>query len=83
MVLSFIGSDVGEGFEVVGRSGGDRGTGNNVGGGVGDVRKREVLDSVKDGPDKLWRWGARRGSNRRGRAEGIGTGTWVVPGVEV
>ena len=69
--------------EVVGWDGGDRGTGDDIGGGIRDVEEREVLDVVKGGPDELWRWGARRGSDRRWGAEGKGIRAGVVPGVEV
>ena len=72
-----------EGFEVVCRSGGDRGTGDDIGGAVRNVEEGEVLNIVKSGPDKLWRWEARRESDGRWGAEGIGTGTWVVPSVEI
>ena len=82
-VLRFVGGDVGKEFEVVGGSGGDGGTSDDVGGGVGDVEEREVLDVIKGRPDKLWRWGVRRGSDRRGGAEGKGVRAGVIPGVEV
>ena len=82
-VLGFVGGDVGEEFEVVGRSGGDGGTGDDISRGVGDVEEGIVLDVVKGGPDEFWRWGARRGSDGGRGTEGVGTRTWVVPGVEV
>ena len=82
-VLGLVGGNVSKEFEVVGRGRGDGGTGDDVGGGVGDVEEGEVFSVVKSGPDKLWRWGARRGSDGRWGAKGIGAGTWVVPSVEV
>ena len=82
-VFGLVGGNMGKEFEVVGGSGGDGGTSDDVGGGVGDVEEGEVLDVVKGGPDEFWRRRARRGSDRRGGAEGIGTRTWVVPGVKV
>jgi len=82
-VLGFVGGNMGKEFEIVGGSGGDRGTGDDVGGGVGDVEKWVVLNIVKGRPDEFWQWGARWGSDRRGGAKGVGTGTWVVLGVEV
>jgi len=82
-VLGLIEGDVGKGFEVVGGSRGDRGTGDDVGRGIGGAEKGEVLDVVKSRPDELWQWGARRGSDRRWGVEGVGTGTWVVPSVEI
>ena len=54
IVLRLIGGDVGKEFKVIGGSGGDGGTGNDVGWGVGDVEEGKVLDVVKNGPDKLW-----------------------------
>ena len=74
---------MGKGFEVGDRSGGDRGAGDDVGGGVRDVEEGKVLNVVKGGPDELWRWGARRGSNRRGGVIGVGVQAGVIPGVEV
>ena len=82
-VLGLVGGNVGEEFEVIGGSGGDGGTGDDVVGGVGDVKKREVLDVVKGGPDKFWRRGARRRNDGRGGSEGVGIWAGVVPGVEV
>ena len=55
-VLRLVGSDVGKKVEVVGWSRGDRGAGDNVGRGVGDIEERKVLDVVKGGLDELWRW---------------------------
>ena len=82
-VLRLVVGDVGKEFKIVGRSGGDGGTGDDVGGGVRDVEEREVLDVVKGRPDKFWRWRARRGSDWGGGVEGVSTRTWVIPGVEV
>ena len=55
-VLRLVGGDVGKEFKVIGGSGGDGGTGDDIDRGVGDVEEWEVLDVVKSGPDKLWRW---------------------------
>ena len=82
-VFRLVGGDVGKKFEVVGGSGGDGGTGDNIGGGVRDVEEGEVLDVVKGGPDEFGRWGVRRGSDWGGGAEGVGTRTGIIPGVEV
>ena len=54
MVLRLVGGDVGEEFEVVGRGGGDGGTSDNIGWGVGDVEEGKVLDIIKGGPDEFW-----------------------------
>ena len=53
-ILGFVGSDVGKGFETGDGSGGDGGASDNIGGGVGDVEERIVLDVVKSRPDELW-----------------------------
>ena len=82
-VFDFVGGDVGEDFKVVGGSGGDGGTGNDVHRGIWDVEEGIVLRVVKSGPDKFWRWGARRGSDGGRRTESVGTGAGIVPGVEV
>ena len=74
---------MGKDFETVGRGRRDRGSSDNIGRAVQDVEEGEVLDIIKGGPDELWWWGARRGSNRRGGTEGVGIGTWVIPSVEV
>ena len=55
-VLGLVLGNVGKEFEVVGGSGGDRGTGDDICGGVRDVKEWVVLDVVKGRPDKLWRW---------------------------
>ena len=82
-VLRLVGGDVSEELKVVGGSGGDGGAGDDVGGGIGDVEEREVLNVVKGGPDKLWRWGARRGSDGGRGTEGVSTWARIVPGIEV
>jgi len=82
-VLGLVGSDVGKSVEVVGRSGGDGATNDNISGAVRDIEEGVVFQVVKGGPDKFWRWEARRGSDGRWGAEGVGTGTWVVPSVEI
>ena len=78
-----VSGDVGEELEVVGGSGRDGGAGDDIGGGVGDVKEGVVFWVVKSGPDKFWRWGARRGSNWGGGAEGVSTRAGIIPGVEV
>ena len=82
-ILGFVSGDVGEELKVIGGSGGDGGTGDNVGGRVGDVKEGVVFWVVKSGPDKFWRWGARRGSDRRWEAIGEGVRAGVIPGVKV
>jgi len=51
LVLGLVVGNMGEELKVVGRSRGDRGTGNDVGGGVRDIEEGKVLDVVKGGPD--------------------------------
>ena len=54
-VLGFVGGDVGKGFEAIGRSQRDGGTGDNIGRRVRDIEEGIVLDVVKGRPDELWR----------------------------
>ena len=82
-VLRLVGGDVGKEFEVVGWGGRDGGTGDDIGRGVGDVEEGIILDVVKGRPDKLWRWGARRGSDGGRGTEGVNTWAGIVPGIEV
>jgi len=56
-VLGFVGGDVGKDVETINWGGGDRGTGDNIIGAIRDVKKRELLDIVKGGPDGSRRWG--------------------------
>jgi len=55
MVLGFVGGDVREYVKTKDGGGRDRGTGNDVGGAVGDV-EGEVFDVIKGGPDRSGRW---------------------------
>jgi len=76
-VFRFIEGNVGKGLEVIGRSRGDRGTGDNILGAVGDIEEGEVLDVVKSRPDKL------RGLGDDG-LEDVGGDierAWIVPSV--
>ena len=54
-ILRLVSGDMGKEFKVVGRSRGDGGAGDDIGGEVRDVEEREVLDIVKGGPDEFWR----------------------------
>jgi len=83
LVLGLVEGNVGEGVKTGSRSRGDRGTGDNICRAVRDIEEGIIFQVVKGGPDKFWRRRARRGSNRRGGVVGIGTRTWVVPGVEI
>ena len=57
MILGFVEGNMGKGFEAVDRGGRDGGTSDNILWAVWDVKKREVLDVVKGGPDRSRRWG--------------------------
>jgi len=57
LVLRLVESDVGKSVKAGGRSRGDGGTGDDVGGAIRDVEERVVFDVVKSGPDKLGGWG--------------------------
>jgi len=49
-----VGSNMGKNFKIIGRSRGDGGAGDNIGGGVWNIEEWEVLDVIESGPDKLW-----------------------------
>jgi len=51
-VLGLVGGDVGEDVKTNNWGRGDGGTGNDIGGTVRDVKKREVLNIIKGGPDR-------------------------------
>ena len=57
MVLDFVEGDVGKGVKAVDRSGGDRGTGDDVRRAVRDVKEGIIFLIVEDGPSKLGGWG--------------------------
>ena len=54
MILGFVGGNIGKGFKVVGRDWENRGTGDDIGRGVRDVKEWKILDIIKSGPDKFW-----------------------------
>ena len=86
-VLGLVGGDVGEDVKTDNWGGGDGGTGDDVGGAVGDVEEREVLVVIKGGPDRRGRWGILKLGGLRSGIDGLeDTGsvvkrTWVVPSV--
>jgi len=86
-VLGFVGGDVGEDVKTVNWGGGDRGTGNDIGGTVRDVEEREILDVVKGGPDRSRGWGILELGGLRSRGDGLEDTSgdvkraWIVPSV--
>jgi len=86
-VLKLVGGDVGEDVKANNGGGGDGGTGDDVGGTVGDVEEREVFDVVKGSPDRSRGWGILKLGGLRSRVNRLeDTGgnvkrTWVVPSV--
>ena len=87
LVLRLVGGDVGKDVKTINWGGGDGGAGDDIIRAVRDVKKREVLDVVKGGPDRSGRWGIlelgrlRSGVNRLEDMSGNVKGTWVVPSV--
>jgi len=55
MVLGLVGGNVGEDIKTINWGRGDGGAGDDIIGAVWDVKKREVLDVVKGGPDRSGR----------------------------
>ena len=84
-VGGFVGGDVGEDIEAKDGSGGDRSTGNDIGGAVRDVEEGEVFDVVESGPDRSGRWRVPKlgglWDNRLKDAGSDVKGTWVIPSV--
>ena len=84
-VLRLVGGDVGEDVETINWGGGDGGTGDNIIGAVWDIKKREVLDVVKGGPDRSGRWGILKlGRLRVDGLEDAGGDVeraWVIPSI--
>ena len=84
-VLGLMGGDVGKNVETKDGGGGDRGTGDNIGGAVRDVEEGEVLVVVKGGPDRSGRWRILElGGLRDDGLEDAGGDikrTWVIPSV--
>jgi len=62
-ILGFVDSDMGEDVETEDGSRGDRGTGDDVSGAVGDVEEGVIFRVVKDRPGELGGWGAWDRSN--------------------
>jgi len=84
-VLRLVGGDMGEDVETINWGGGDGGTGNDIIRAVWDVKKREVLDVVKGGPDRSGRWGILKlGRLRVDGLEDAGGDVeraWVIPSI--
>jgi len=84
-VLGFVGSNMGKDVETINWGRGDGGAGDNIIRAVWDVKKREVLDLVKGGPDGSGRWGILElGRLRVDGLEDAGSnvkGAWIIPSV--
>jgi len=84
-VLRLVGGDVGKDVKTINWGGGDGGAGDDIIRAVRDVKKREVLDVVKGGPDRSGRWGILElGRLRVDGLEDAGgdiEGAWVIPSV--
>ena len=84
-VLGLVGGDVGEDVKTKDGSGGDRSTGDDIGGAVRVVEEGKVLDVVKGGPDRSGRWGILKlGGLRDNGLEDAGgdvEGAWIVPSI--
>ena len=84
-VCWFVGGDVGEDIKTINWGRGDGGAGDDIIGAVWDVKKREVLDVVKGGPDRSGRWRilelGRLRVNGLEDAGGDVKGAWVIPSV--
>jgi len=85
IVLGFMGGNVGKNVETINWGRGDGGAGDDIIGAVRDVKKREVLDIVKGGPDRSGRWRILGlGRLRVDGLEDVGgdiEGAWVIPSV--
>jgi len=83
-VLGLVGGDVSKDVKAEDWGGRDGGTGNDVGGAVGDIEGK-VFDVVEGGPDRSGRWGILKlGGLRDDRLKDAGGDVkraWVVPGV--
>jgi len=62
-VLGLVGGDVGEDVETKDGCGGDRNTGDNVGGAIRDVEEGVIFLVVEDRPSELGGWGTWDGDN--------------------
>jgi len=84
-ILRFIEGDMGESVKAVDGGRGDGGASDNILWAVWDVKKREVLDVVKGGPDRSGRWGILKlGRLRVDGLEDAGGDVeraWVIPSI--
>jgi len=80
-ILGFVVGDMGKDVETEDGGGGDRGTGDDVSGTVGDV----VFNVVEGGPDRSGRWGVPKlGGLQDDGLEDASCdveGAWVIPSV--
>jgi len=79
MILGLVGSDVGKDVKADDWGRGDRGTGDDIGGAVGDIEEGVVFWVVKDRPGEFGSWGM--WNNRLEDVSGDVKRAWVVPRV--
>jgi len=87
LIGGFVEGDVGKDIKTKDGGGGDGGTGNDIGGTVGDIEEREVFNVAKGSPDRSGRWGILKLGGLRSGIDGLeDTGrdverAWIVPSV--
>jgi len=82
-VLNFVEGDVGKGVKAVDRSGGDRGTGDDVSGAVGDIEEGVILWVVKDRPGEFRGWGTWDKRSGCWGSVSVKIRTWEIPSIVV
>ena len=82
-VLGLVGGDMGKDVKTDNWGGGDRSTGDNVCGAVGDIEEGVIFRVVKDGPSKFRGWGT--GDKRSGcwGSVSVKIRTWEIPSIVV
>jgi len=82
-VLGFVEGDMGKSVKAVDGSGGDGGTGNNVGRAVRDAEEGVILWVVEDRPGKLRGWGTWDKRSGCWGSVSVKIGTWEIPSIVV
>jgi len=83
MVLGFVGGNVGKDIKTINWGRGDRNTGDDIGGAVGDIEEGVVLWVVKDRPSELRGWGVWDKRSRCWGSVSVKIGTWEIPSIVV